>query len=298
MKAKPNKRFTERAANDKPLITVVSVEGNWDPDINFKRIKRAVSLFKSLNASFIVTAGTYEPNSTMNAPRLGAKNAQILMDSFALEPSSVIPSYHLPFEFTYTTIAAYGHACVLGWLASGFKKSDNPINIEFWPVSLGQHIRRVILLNERACQALQQLNVYVAVKCASLDENQLFSVLQNEGDKVSDILDPDGVVTTGLWKHGNSERCFDDVIQMQLTISDMFANSIPQLSAQQLLKLVDESSFSMRFTILRLMSHLSNSDTLMDEELIDRLINQSENQLSTQLSVIQRSFLKEYFKGQ
>jgi|HubBroStandDraft_1064217.scaffolds.fasta_scaffold19893_2 hypothetical protein len=242
-------------------VSIVSVEGNWDTAINARRLDFAAAAFRRADADFIISSGTYEPGlpSTDRAlvKKLGEQNADALRDLQGIDPALVIPAYAFPFEFTYTVIEAFGNACVIGWLISGFERRSIPGRVDFAPVSSGAHCERVHVLNIRACQALTQFNVATAVRRQKLSGPDDPERVEREAGKLRQLTRPGGVIATGRWFHGDEERSFDDPALMRATFAGMIKAIFPGLAEDEVWHLTGARPLAQRYAIMQMLCEVS-----------------------------------------
>jgi hypothetical protein len=253
-------------------LSIVSLEGSWDAAINDRRLKLAAAAFRQRNADFIISSGTYEPGSSVSdcagVRRLGERNAYTLRDVYYLDPAVIIPAYAFPFEFTYTIIEAFGNACVIGWLMSGFEMRSELGRVDFLPVSSGVHCRRVQILNVRACQALKQFNVEATVKRQQPSGPGERHSIENEAVKLRELTWAGGVIATGRWFHGDEEWSFDDQKLMRATMAAMIKTVLPGLGEDKIRRIAGAESMSRRYEIMQMLCEISAKTKSVRRRLI------------------------------
>ena len=247
-------------------FSIVSLEGNWDAATNAQRLDLAAAAFDRSNADFIISSGTYEPGASVETcarpKKLGERNAETLCNIRGIDPALVIPAYTFPFEFTYTTIEAFGNACAIGWLMSGFERRADPGYVNFAPISSGVHCRRVYILNVRACQALVQFNVDTTVKRQTpLSPNEP-SMVESEERKLHELTRLDGALATGRWLHGNAVMSFDDPGLMRATMAGMIKATFPGLEKEEAGRIGAVQSTAQRYAILQMLCEASGRKVL------------------------------------
>lgn len=263
-------------------IHVLSIEGNWNRSVNKKRLEMAAEEFHRTDPVCIIASGTYEPGKINNSNRkkLGFENSQLLARQYSIPASRIFPAYQYPWEFTYTTIEAFSNACTIAWIFSGFRKQAQTIPITFIPVTNNTHVDRVLALNKRACEALDRLNLSVNVQAPvrvrntpalSDDPTSMEEIL-----KLKSLLSPDGVVTTGKWKHGDEERSFDDLELMKYSFEKLLSNILPGGNNSDLNYLLALESTDMRLATSRVLSQIANSGILTNQHLIT-LLNRNQS---------------------
>jgi hypothetical protein len=239
---------------------LVSLEGNWDATINARRTALAAAAFRESNADFIIVSGTHEPGAPahdrMRLRKLGERNTAALHEVHGIDPAFIIPGFALPFEFTYTTIAAFGNACIIGWLMSGLQRLPDPAPVAFAPISSGAHCQRVHVLNVRACQALTRFNVETTVMQQQPCHDEPHMVA-TEASKLKELTRNGGTVATGRWLHGNEHRSFHDPQRMRATIAHLLCAVLAEPAASQLQEIAGAVSVAQRHVLMQMLCEFS-----------------------------------------
>jgi hypothetical protein len=280
-------------------LSIVSLEGNWDAAINAGRLAVAVSTFSQSNADFIIVSGTYEPGSAVNARapsrKLGERNTQILRDVSDIDPALIVPAHAFPFDFTYTTIEAFGNACVLGWLMSGFTRQPVAGHVDFAPISSGVHCRRVHALNVRACQALEQFNVKARVlRQQPLDPDEP-EMIASEARKLDELTRADGVIATGRWFHGAEEWSFDDPHLMRAMIARMFITVVPGFAESQIQRMEAAATLAQRYGLLQMVCEISANGAL-SSSAVERILARASRRFAGEFDVASATRTAEYLQ--
>lgn len=256
-------------------LSIVSLEGNWDSAINTLRLDHAVATFHGVDADFIICSGTYNPASVAgectHIRKLGERNADILRCAHDINDALIIPAYAFPFEFTYTTIAAFGNACVIGWLMSGLNRRSKLARVNFTPVSSGVHCRRVKVLNVRACEALTQFNIETTVTCESPSGPDDQDMIDSEEEKLRELTIEGGIIDTGRWFHGDHERSFDSQEFMHVTVGAMIKSVFRGLGEDDIRQVINIESIALRYVVMQVICKIS-AGTDIGSLGLDRII--------------------------
>jgi hypothetical protein len=254
------------------VLSIVSLEGNWNAAINGRRLELASTAFRRSNADFIISSGTYKPGSSASECRrlkkLGERNTDTLRSLHDIDSALIIPVHAFPFEFTYTTIEAFGNACVIGWLTTRFERQSHPIQVDFAPISSGAHCRRVHVLNTRAFRALSQFNVETTVKPQQPLEMEEADMIESEERKLRELMRPSGVIATGRWIHGDTaEWSFDDPQLMRITMARLIKAVLPGSGEEQVDEIIRIAPLAQRYGIMQMLCEVSANRELSSSAL-------------------------------
>jgi hypothetical protein len=281
-------------SNTTASLSVVSLEGNWNAAINAPRLELAASLFTRSNADFMIVSGTFEPGSMASSrggvQKLGRRNTEALRIAHDIDPALIIPAHEFPFDFTYTTIEAFGNACVLGWLMSGFEKQSDPVRVDFAPISSGAHCQRVHALNLRACQALTQFNVETRVEQQQPLEPDEPEIVASELTKLTQA---GAVISTGRWLHGAQEWSFDDPHLMRTTMEGLFIATIPGFAESQIRRIGAAATLAQRYGLMQMVCEISANAKLTSSAL-ERIFARTSRRFGSEFDIASASQAAEY----
>lgn len=280
-------------------LTIVSLEGNWDAAINARRLDLAGTAFRDSNADFVIVSGTHEPGTSasngVRSKKLGERNTQTLRDVHDIDSALIIPAHAFPFEFTYTTIEAFGNACMIGWLMSGFERQSDPHHVDFAPISSGVHCQRVHVLNVRACHALKQFNVETTVKRQQPLGPDEPDVINSEVRKLDELTRVGGIIATGRWFHRDEEWSFDDPWLMRATMVRMMSAVLPALTENQIRQIAGVASVSSRYAIMQMLCEVS-ADRQLGPFALDCILTRTAQRFAGAFDDSSVRHIAEYFR--
>lgn len=257
------------------VFSITSIEGNWDARTNSQRVELAAAAFQQIEADFIISSGTYKPGTSAisQAPirKLGARNAEILSNVYGIDSALIIPVWAFPFDYTYTTIEAFGNATAIGWLISGLERRSATGHVDFAPISSGVHCERVHILNVRACEGLAQFNVETSVKRQQPSDLGEADLIASERRKVDQLMEKDGVIATGRWLHGEELWSLDDPYLMRAMMAGMARAVLPGLEEGEADSILRTQSIAQRYAIMQVFCEASIRSRC-DSSAIDRIM--------------------------
>ncbi|MBE5983141.1 hypothetical protein ACOAOT_05735 [Lacrimispora sp. AGF001] len=244
----------------------VSIEGNWDKDIQDKRIAHAAKILMEDEFSLAIASATCAPPSYTSffKGRLGEYTKEMLINKYGIPAMRIIPAYRFPYGSTYTIIDAFTNAAVIGWVSCGLKRRNREINVLFEPSTSDFHGLRVETLNNRACQYLRNFKVNMEILCTNkLPLPILKKDYQEEAARLSEMQSTKGLIHTGEWLDNGKTRSFDDLNNMKHDLFETF-RSVFQISFSDMDNYMLSDFGRVIFTLL--WNQMANNQKLSDQD--------------------------------
>jgi hypothetical protein len=245
----------------------ISIEGNWDKEIQDKRIAQAAMILEKNKSSLAIASATYAPPSYSSffEGRLGEYTKDILINKYGIPAMRIIPAYLFPYPSTYTIIDAFVNAALTGWISCGLRKRSDPINVLLEPVTSEFHGLRVETLNNRACQYLRDFNVNLELLCRNkLPLTELEKEYPEEVVRLSQLQSEGGLIATGEWNDNGRARSYDDLKSMKQDLSEAFKSVFKFPLFDMDTSILSDSG---RLIITLLWNHIANSKKLTDRDI-------------------------------